>query len=253
MGNFTDWFGRSYKGIIVVLVAVLAATLVVLAMQHVNSSRADAGATARPAPVFTSSPDQDAVDVNIPEAGSEVAFIGDSWTAGYAADPQKGYATLTAAAMGWTPKIYGASGSGYIRDGGSGAFPAYVGTLPASDTVKLVVLQGGLNDTYVQHSEERTAATDTITAVREKFPNADLVLVGPASPSGPSTPGYQDVDGTLRSIARTLDAGYVSPHTEKWLTADNIDQYIDHTKGDHPNNAGHAYYAEKLATALRAL
>lgn len=253
MGNFVDWFARSYKGVIVALVAIMTVLLVILAMQHVSPSRALAGATPAPVPTFGRSSEPKAVDVTIPGEGAEVAFIGDSWTAGYAADPQKGFARLTATQMGWTPLVYGASGSGYIRDGGTGAFPDFVNTIPASDTVQLVVLQGGLNDTYVQHDDEREAATSTLAAVRAKFPKADVVLVGPASPGTPIPAGYRDVDKTLSAVARAGDAAYVSPFTDKWLTAENIDQYIDHTKTDHPNNAGHAYFADKLAAALRTL
>lgn len=56
MGNFTTWFARSYRAIIIVLVAIMAVMLVVLAMQHVSSARVSANAVAGPIPTFSSAP-----------------------------------------------------------------------------------------------------------------------------------------------------------------------------------------------------
>lgn len=52
MGSFINWFERSYKVIIVLLVAIMAAAMSVLALQHVASSTAASGAEPRPVPTF---------------------------------------------------------------------------------------------------------------------------------------------------------------------------------------------------------
>ncbi len=254
MGNFSDWFGRSYKGIIVVLVAVMAVALAVLAVQHVNSTRPEDGVAARPAPSFgTDEPTISPARITLPGAGEKVMILGDSWTAGYAADPKKGYATLVSQMFQWQPVIEGHSGSGYTRDGGDGTIPAVVGGFTADPDLQLLILDVGRNDTYVQHPQERTLAASTVDAAREKFPNAQIVLVGPA-PLVSSPSGFFDVDRTLQSVAAEKQVGYISAYQGKWFSgADDVEQYVDRTKDDHPNNEGHAHYADKLAEALRDL
>lgn len=254
MGNgFIGWFERSYKGIIVALVAIMAIMLVVLAMQHVNSSRPAAGAEPGPIPTFgTPSETAAPIDVTLPAAGSKVLIIGDSWTAGYAADPAKGYATLLSNAFQWEPTIEGHSGSGYTRDGGSGTIPDVVTAFDGDADTQLILLDSGRNDTYVDHPQERQLATKTVDALQEKYPNAQIVMVGPA-PLASDRSGFFDVDRTLQAVAATERVAYISAYQGNWFTTENVDTYIDHTKQDHPNNAGHAFYAEKLEQALRAL
>ncbi len=76
MGNgFVAWFSRSYKGIIVTLVAIMAVALSVLAIQHVNSPVSAAGTTPRPIPTFDSTP-----------RVTNFAVVGDSVTAANSPD-----------------------------------------------------------------------------------------------------------------------------------------------------------------------
>ncbi|WIA96397.1 SGNH/GDSL hydrolase family protein [Curtobacterium sp. MCBA15_004] len=82
MGNgFVAWFSRSYKGIIVVLLAIMAAALVALAMQHVSSSQAASGRAPRPAPTFSST-----------ATVERFAVVGDSVTAANSPDIDNGQA-----------------------------------------------------------------------------------------------------------------------------------------------------------------
>lgn len=82
MGTFISWFERSYKGIIVVLVAVMAIMLVVLALQHINASKPAAGAQAGPVPTFSSAV----------SASTTFAVVGDSVTAANSPDIDAGRA-----------------------------------------------------------------------------------------------------------------------------------------------------------------
>lgn len=245
MGNgFVDWFGRSYKGIIIGLLAVLAATMVVLAMQHVDSSRAAAGATARPAPTFAS-------DDQRPIA----AFLGDSYTAGTGASPvSKRWTTLLAGQMGWQERNEGAGGTGYVvtaSESGCGQSfcDNYLGRVGdvVKDAPDIIVVAGGQND-FAKYQTDPDAVRKNIGKVfdqlHEKLPNAKIIAVGPSTTSAVA-PQVTGLDQAVRESAAKVGAQYISliePNVvdPAWVTSD----------GGHVNNDGHAAIAKRIADAL---
>ncbi len=243
MGNFEAWFARSYKGVIVALVAVMAVALTVLALQHVDSSRA----TARePLPIPTYGADS---------AQETAAFLGDSYTAGTGASPtSKRWTTLLSEEEGWQELNDGAGGTGYVvtasEDGCGKSFcDNYLGRV--GEVVKqdpdVVVVAGGQND-FAKYQTDPDAVRENIGKVfdelHEKLPAAKIIAVGPSTTSD-IAPQVTGLDDAVRESASKVGAQYISlldPNVieQSWVTAD----------GGHVNNDGHAAIAKRIAEAL---
>lgn len=243
MGNFEAWFARSYKGIIVALVAVMAVALTVLALQHVDSSRAIARDT-RPIPTYEA-------DAAKPTA----AFLGDSYTAGTGASPtSKRWTTLLSEDEGWQELNDGAGGTGYVvtasENGCGKSFcDNYLGRV--EDVIKqapdIVVVAGGQND-FAKYQTDPDAVRENIGKVFDelhaKLPSARIIAVGPSTTSD-IAPQVTGLDAAVRESASTVGAQYISlldPNVidPAWVTAD----------GGHVNNDGHAAIAKRIADAL---
>jgi lysophospholipase L1-like esterase len=257
MGSFISWFERSYRGIIIALVAIMAVALIALALQHVNASKPAAGATPRPIPTFGGNADGAAPERVPVAAGTRALIFGDSWTSGFFADEpaENGYASLTAKAMQWDASVQGGPGTGYTNAGqdGEGPYADRISKLPSNIDPQLIVLQGSVNDLGAEPGDLRVAAVKTVNSVKLKYPDASVVLVGPAATEVPVSAGLRSIDGTLRSVARAQDLNYISPLSEDWFNASNMNAVIDSARAKHPTTAGHALLAKKLVADLRAL
>ncbi|WIB25443.1 SGNH/GDSL hydrolase family protein [Curtobacterium sp. MCSS17_015] len=240
MGNgFVAWFARSYKGIIVVLVAIMAIMMVVLATQHVNDSKPAAGAEASPVPTLTSAPHQ---------LGDKVAFIGDSYTGGTGAtDKSKAFPQVLADKEGWRFTIVACGGGGYVNPGNCGS--AYQDHLAEALDAKpsIVIISGGRNDTTFPAEQVRANAATTLQRVKDALPDAKIYVTSPVwDDDAPSTKlaGVQDA---VKSAAEAADVDYLDigeplhGHPEL-LSADSV----------HPNDDGHAAIATAIAEALPA-
>lgn len=199
-------------------------------------------------------PSPDLPPLTLPNPGDRVTFFGDSWTQGSSADRGKGFAYVTGQALGADTVVLGRVGTGYVNPGQSdaGNYLARLGALPVDTTTKLLVLQGGLNDSGQSDGTYSATVTETIAAAKVKFPDASIVLVGPAPAKIDSLPSLRLIDVKLAAAAAQAGAHYISPIIGQWFTAENIGDVID-PETVHPSNAGHAMYAERLQASLRAL
>lgn len=187
--------------------------------------------------------------------GTVSVFFGDSWTAGYSAAPSsQGFAYKAGEALGWSNKVEGLSGTGYLNAGSKNqdAYAARMSRLAVRPEVQVLVLQGGLNDESLDRTALRQAAAETLSLAHEKFPSAKIVLMGPASPSVPASPELVSVNSILTELAASEGLHYISPLQEHWINPDNQWDVIDKETA-HPSTAGHAYLGEKVVTALRAI
>jgi lysophospholipase L1-like esterase len=246
MGNgFVDWFSRSYKGIIVALVAIMAVMMVVLAMQHVNDSKPAAGAEPGPLPTFGTS------------AASRplAAFLGDSYTAGTGSSvPSKRWTSLVATAEGWREANDGAGGTGYTvtatEEGCGKPFcDNYAGRVKdvVAQSPSVVVVAGGQNDFANYQSDPakvRANITKTFADLHEQLPNARIIAVGPSTPVA-VTPQVTGLDSAVHAAADSVGATYVS-----LLEPNVIDPAFVLADGGHVNDDGHAAIAARVEAAL---
>lgn len=184
-----------------------------------------------------------------------VLFIGDSWTYGTAADHiTKGFAYNAAKRLDVTSEVHGFGSVGYLNPGkdGQGNFAARWAKVTPEITPDLVIVEGSQND--VNQLESLTdAANGFITSLKGQFPQAQIVMMGPA----PATEGListlGSIDNTLQGVATSQGVAYISPLALSWFNTTNLVQFMDPMNGaPHPNTAGHNFVAERLVAELKA-
>jgi hypothetical protein len=143
----------------------------------------------------------------------EVLIFGDSWTYGSAAtDPAGGYAYRVGEKLGWRTTVDGGRGSGYLKPGIDG--PSYGDRIAALGErglhPDLVVLQGSINDRRQDldgYDAAVTAAWDELAAT---FPEAQIVVLGPAPHVLPVASGIPQLDRSLAALAEARGWWYIS-------------------------------------------
>nr|WP_279218417.1 SGNH/GDSL hydrolase family protein [Rhodococcus erythropolis] len=252
MGNFISWFERSYKGIIIVLVAIMAITLVVLAMQQVNASKPAAGAEPGPVPTFTSKASID--PLQLPK-NPQVLVIGDSYAQGTGASSDAArWTTLLAEDQGWDAKVDGIGGTGFTWGGGddgkdSNQFSTRIAAHAKDKNIApaLVILEGGQNDYRADASDLVAAVKEDVQAVRAAWPDAEVIVIGPAAPE-PLATEIERMDTSVEAGARAADAYSINPRATKWFNDENSAQF--NFDGAHVNDGGHKLIAAKVGEAL---
>lgn len=191
------------------------------------------------------------------EPGTKAVFFGDSWTAGYASEPStRGFAYRTGDALRLDYEVdANGSGTGYLNPGpeNNGTYATRLGKRPTDPSVNLMVLQGGLNDQGQELSRFVDEARRTIELAEAKFPKAQIVIMGPISPTPRAGDDLMTIDAALRGLSEAKSLHYISGHRNRWITDANFAQVIDVEKASHPSTAGHVYLADKVADALRRL
>ncbi|MFT3798540.1 SGNH/GDSL hydrolase family protein [Microbacterium sp.] len=193
--------------------------------------------------------------LDLPE-NPTVLIFGDSWTYGSAAStPALGYAYVVAELAGWTTIVDGVRGSGYLKPGIDGPdYGARIATLDPSLDPDLIVVQGSINDRRLSASGYRGAVDAAWDALAQKYPRAQIVILGPAPQVLPVQKATARIDRDLAAAAAARGWWYISPVQENWITDENYAAVIDTGLGrDHPSTAGHRYLAERLAAAIAAI
>lgn len=96
-----------------------------------------------------------------------------------------------------------------------------------------------------------TAVWDAVAAT---YPEASVVILGPAPQVLPVEAATAQIDDDLAALAAGRGWWYISPMDEEWITATNYHAVIDTGIGrDHPSTDGHAYLADRVAEAVRTL
>lgn len=185
---------------------------------------------------------------------AHVLVFGDSWTYGSAAsDPALGYAYELGRLTGWTTVVDGVRGSGYLGPGIDGpSFGERISALDPQLDPDLIIVQGSINDRLmVADSDYAGAVNAAWDALSATYPDASIVILGPAPHVLPVGKGTALIDAQLSRLAGERGWWYISPLAEQWIIAANYLDVIDTGIGrNHPSTAGHAYLAERLAQAL---
>jgi lysophospholipase L1-like esterase len=187
----------------------------------------------------------------LPPAGSDVLLFGDSWTQSTGATcPTVGYAARLAAEFGWVPDIQGFGGTGFVARGVIDAdYLTRLQALPATSPA-LVLVQGGLNDALAGASEaaELAAARAVLDLVVQRYPQAQVVVLGPPQTQVVDPTTVAAMDRALAQASAEHQVPYLSPQTARW----DLQRF---TTGDglHPDDLGHENLAALVAAALRAL
>lgn len=192
--------------------------------------------------------------LQLPHPGEKTVFFGDSWAQGYSADPETlGYAYLVGQKLQQVTEVDWARQSGFVRlaSDGRGTYRDRLLARPVDPDVRLFVLQASVNDLGFR-SQARAAAAATMPVVREKFPNAQIVVLGPSAPKSVNIDAIADLSNKVLSAAKAAGFYAISPAGQGWITARNMDGIIDPVT-EHPSTHGHAVYAAKVYDAIIAL
>lgn len=180
-----------------------------------------------------------------------VSFIGDSWTDGTGATDKVGYAYRTGRLLGWTHRVLGVGGSGYVR-GGSGNVPFDERILPAvSGNPDVVVVQGSINERSTPSPELGAAVSDMLTRlVRAAGPDTAVVVLGAAQVPGVPVEYVDKVNGVVRAETARLGLPFVDVAAEVWSDPADPTIWADPY---HVNDAGAQQIAERLAPVLQGV
>jgi len=214
---------------------------------------------AEPNAVVATGPDTAVVVAPVPLVLPDeprVLVFGDSWTYGSAASlPTLGYAYVLGERLGWQTTVDGVRGSGYLKPGlDGGSYGERIAALDPALDPDLVIVEGSINDRRLAatgYVEAVTAAWDALAAL---YPEASVVILGPAPQILPVEAQTARIDADLAGLAAARGWWYISPIAEEWITPENYAAVIDTDIGrDHPSTNGHAYLATRLAEALETL
>ncbi|MEU4016161.1 SGNH/GDSL hydrolase family protein [Microbacterium sp. NPDC028030] len=190
--------------------------------------------------------------LTLPEHPTVLVF-GDSWTYGSAAsEPTLGYAYVLADLIGGETIVNGVRGSGYLKPGIDGpTFGERIAALDPSLSPDLVIIQGSINDRAQGAEGYREAVTAAWDALAAIYPDAAIVVLGPAPHELPVGATTARIDTDLGELAGARGWWYISPIAQDWITEENYLSVIDVEVGrKHPSTEGHRYLAERLAAAL---
>lgn len=186
-----------------------------------------------------------------------VLVFGDSWVYGSAATVvTEGFAYVLSERLGWDAIIDGVRGSGYLKPGiDGGSYGERIAALDPNLDPDLVIVEGSINDRRLfpdGYQDAVTAAWDQLAAL---YPEAHIVILGPAPQVLPVEPATVRIDGVLSALAAERGWWYISPIEDEWITDANYRDVIDTSDigRNHPSSPGHAYLADRLGEALDAI
>jgi lysophospholipase L1-like esterase len=185
---------------------------------------------------------------------SRVAVIGDSYTTG---SNEGGNGPQGWAARSWqslarqgfqvTPDVAAEGGAGYGVRGNHGSVFGDLTPRAVKPDDAVVVFFGSRNDQGVDPAALADAARDCFVFARRTAPSARLLVIGPPWPTADVPDAVLQIRDVLYAQARAVGATWIDPIAERWFV-DRPD--LIGKDGVHPNDAGHAYMADKIAPLI---
>lgn len=224
-----------------------------LAVPHGAAGRALSAVKTTPTPtVDPSQRAQRSVESTI--VAGRLLFVGASYSIGLGAtSPGAAYPTLLADRLHRSLTVDAISGTGFQNPGRhhGGTFLERIGLIPTAPAPRIVIIQGGRDDTRFPIDREYGAVLETIEAAQHRFQQAQVVVLGPIPAFLPVSTSVVAVNDAIARACHAAHAGYVNAVAAGWMTTENVHRYAGAVRG-HPNDAGYAYIAAKLLAALPA-
>jgi hypothetical protein len=185
-----------------------------------------------------------------------VAVIGDSYTTG---TDEGGWGPNTWTTRTWltlarqglqiSPDVASEGRAGYVVRGDHGSlFEDLTGRAVHPDDA-LVVFFGSRNDEGADPAQMTGTAHDAFDLAHRIAPSAKLLVIGPPWPTADPPFDLLYIRDILSGQARDAGATFIDPISEGWFVG--LPELIG-PDGVHPNDAGHAYMAEKIAPLIHA-
>jgi lysophospholipase L1-like esterase len=187
---------------------------------------------------------------------NHIAVIGDSYTTG---TNEGGQGPKTWTALAWqtlerqglqvTADVASEGRAGYGVRGDHGSIFADLTRRAVKPEDALVVFFGSRNDQGADPESLDEMARDAFDLARRAAPSATLLVIGPPWPTADVPESVLRIRDILRGQARAAGAVFVDPLAERWFVGK---PELIGADGVHPNDAGHAYMADKIAPLVRA-
>lgn len=213
-------------------------------------------ASLRPAPSadtsgFTPSPPAIATPTIVPN----VAFIGDSYTAGIGtSNPRLRWTSLLTAEMDWVEQNLGQGGTGYLVTTSKACGKDYCPNFQemAAETSKVeatvVMVSGGRNEYKLGLTELEPAIAATMQKIRATVPDAKIIALSPLWDDDPVPAGLTEMGDVVRAQVEAVGGTYLDLGQPLAGRPDLIAP-----DGGHPNDAGHAEIARVVRDKVNAL
>jgi lysophospholipase L1-like esterase len=178
-------------------------------------------------------------------------FLGDSYTSGYlgTGEGPGGWPAIVSGSQGWRMVNLAEPGVGFVNPGWTSPLQAQV-----AEAIRLkpdlVILAGGHNDEHYGTDRTARAADTVLDGVRDAFPGAILVVIGPIWYDGSPVPTIVALRDHLRASAAAMGALFIDPIAGRWFAGSN--HQLIGADGVHPTNAGHRHIARLVLAALLA-
>ncbi|MET3450578.1 SGNH/GDSL hydrolase family protein [Curtobacterium sp. 1544] len=184
--------------------------------------------------------------------GSDVLIVGDSYTKGSGSTrSEHGWAQDIVTDLGWDATIDGLGGTGYVNTGTYGSsrvtFSARIAAHRDLDP-ELVLVQGSQNDWLVGTDQLRTTVESTLREAERQWPDAVIVAIGPSAPQ-PRAEVTGGISSAVAAGAKAAGVTYIDPLERQWFTTMNSPGFAA-SDGQHLNDVGYQYLADKVADAL---
>ncbi|AZF93607.1 hypothetical protein SEA_EYES_30 [Gordonia phage Eyes] len=174
-----------------------------------------------------------------------MAVIGDSMSKG---TPQNKmvWPEIVAEARGWKLTNAAGGGGGYVN--GVARNRAFRNQINAAleRLPKVIVVAGSRNDRNADPAEVQRQATELLTTIRTRAPQAKVVVVGPIWDYNTPTPQVRAVNDAVRAAAVGANAQFLDALGENWLPTRDLVQ-ADST---HPTDAGQQAIADRMNRVL---
>jgi lysophospholipase L1-like esterase len=187
---------------------------------------------------------------------TQAAFIGDSYTQGKGATSAgTRWVSIVAKHEGWEALNFGRGGTGYVTTAdvsgcGLQYCPSYPEMIPTVQQYRpsVIVVAGGQNDFSAWSTDPNATAAainDFYVKLRQVFPKATIIAVGPSTPQPTVTQPVVDFSNTVQAAAQRVNAEFVS-----LISPDVIQQSDLLPDHQHVDDHGHAAIAAQIEHAI---
>lgn len=187
----------------------------------------------------------------LPDPAPVLAVVGDDLSVAPAGRSMDRWTASVARTLTLDVAVDAADGRSYIPNGvaadGTQSFAACAANVPS--TASVVVLFGGENDVGTTPLRLVMNATKALAAASTAAPRAQLVVVGPVSPTSRPSTALLHVRNSLHHAAAIDSARFIDPIADRWFSGHP--GLMD--RSGHPTSSGREIIARHLAEALRPL
>lgn len=187
---------------------------------------------------------------------SRIAVIGDSYTTGTDEGglgsrgwTARAWQTLARQGVQIAADVQSEGGAGYGTKGNRGSIFQDLTARAVEPDDMLVVFFGSRNDQGVDPGALSTLAHDAFALARSTSPSAKLLVIGPPWPTAKPPGVVLRIRDIISAQAKAAGAVFVDPIAQGWFVGKTD---LIGADGVHPNDAGHAYMAAKIAPLIVA-